>query len=156
MVESKAIRKELTRQAQDTLEKAKKLRACQMQYCKKELEASQKLALQINEKTKPLLDQLAKKSIDMKTFHKKLEVIRNKLLDASETRILGACQVEKCEKELKESMRATLATFDTVCSVDNKSCTIYKKGMKLLEAKAFDQDKLIQLLKLLTTYRPKQ
>jgi hypothetical protein len=158
--ENKEFRDKLTRQTQDTFEKAKKLQACQMQFCKKELEASQQLAMQIKDKTNGLIQQLATKKIDMKTYMKELDVIRRTILDASETRILGACQLDKCEIELKESMRATLASFDTMCSTEKKSsnaCSIYKKGMELLDGKGkakgkFDQDKLTELLKLISTY----
>ena len=122
-------------------ESASKLRACQTQYCQKELAASLQIANEIKQMTMDTIKRFSKNQIDRKTFAKELKKNRALALanmESDVTRRTMACNVERCEAEFRRAMESTLAFAE-----DRK---LGNSGRKLLQGK-LDVDKAIQLTK---------
>jgi hypothetical protein len=139
----------LKKATDQTVKAVQELRACQDEFCKKQLAASDKLANSIKSKTSALIGRMAKKEITHDQFTVELGKVREKVLADAATQNLGACMIDKCQDKLKATFQRTLEVHKSMCKQQKIGCSIYKQGMALLNKKTFDVDAYVEMLKAL-------
>ena len=117
--------KELIYQINKTIKAAKEVQKCQIKFCKTQRDQSAKRAKIMQKELMELM-----KNTPSNKLVNGMKKIKSHFYESNETKDLGICTLEKCEKELKNSFRELLNMYKIGKTPDNQ--LKYKQGKEIL------------------------
>lgn len=139
----------------DEIQKAsKKLEVCQKSRCTAVKKEADKQKAVIAAQIQKLVNDFKAKKITIQQFITKSNELKKRTMTSDATKELMKCNLEKCEKEARSTLKAMIATMTYDCIEEKKkdACKREQMANKIINKKELTVDDFVKLVGIVSNH----